>query len=114
MAVLRGRVASTGQTYASGLERWTVDVPMSEAGQLPTPRGRVRIDLTVGGNTYVAGIRATRGYVYICANLLDAAGEKTNLATVLGRLGYVRNQPVRLEVEGHRTRLSPIPDPAHA
>jgi hypothetical protein len=107
MTVLTGKVAFTGHRYADGLERWTVDVPMREASALPIPRGRVPIELTVDGKTYRAGIRTTPDYVYICSNLVDSNGDKANVSTVLSKLGYVRNQKVRLEVDGHHTRLSP-------
>jgi hypothetical protein len=106
MLKLSARIASTSQRYASGLERWTVDVPISQARDLPLPRGREEIELAVGRQRYAAGIRTTRGYVNICPNMVDGAGERTNLSTVLSSLGWTRNQQLMATVDGHRWMLS--------
>jgi hypothetical protein len=83
-----------------------VDVAISQARDLPLPRGREEIELAVGRHRYTAGIRTTRGYVYVCPNIVDEAGERTNLSTVLSALGWTRNQRLRVTVEGHRWTLS--------
>ena len=89
------------QSYADGRERLEIHVPKERAGKLPHHDGqRITITLLVGGNTYRAGIRATRDntYVWICPDLSDQTEKKTNLATVLSQNGFKNNQSVRLIV----------------
>jgi hypothetical protein len=96
-----GKVAGLGNYYANGLERLEVWVNKEDARPLPYEEGeRVGVELIIGSRHYRAGLRATRRnpYVWVCPNLEDEHGERTNLAEVFAQFGIARNEVVVLDV----------------
>jgi hypothetical protein len=98
-----GKVAGLGQYYASGLERIEIWINKKDARPLPYEEGeRVDIELSIGSRRYRAGLRATRHnpYVWICPNLEDEHGKRTNLAEVFVQSGIEKNEVVAIDVAG--------------
>ena len=105
--LVEARVASTSQHYADGIERVTLDVRLGEAAGLPIPaKGEEQpIDLVLDSTSYAANLRVAGSYVYVCADLSDAGGEKVRLADVLFEHGLTTGQRVQLRVDGSRVHV---------
>jgi hypothetical protein len=82
----QGIIRGLSTYYADGLERMKIWDKKSLASSLPLQiKTRIPIILTIGTETYEAGLRATKNtpYVWICQDLKDSRGKKTSLARVL-------------------------------
>ena len=107
---VQGKVVGFGeaphQTYVDGTERKEIWIQKRDAGELPYQVGRrVAIALTVGSETYTAGLRSSSRdpHVRICPDLYDAKGCKVRMVDILQ--GYRRNEPIELYGSGKSYRL---------
>jgi hypothetical protein len=81
-----GKVRGLSQFYVGGLERTEIWVNKKQADCLPFVEGkRVDIELLISSHRYRAGLRSTspNPYVWICPDVKDQYGSRTNLAQVL-------------------------------
>ena len=92
------------KAYASG---WSADVRCADkrGQQLPLPPRPCPDRLTIEGTQVQAGIRAHRKLRYVLPDLRSHTGEKTQSVDRPEKLGYVRNQKVRLEA---RVNAAPL------
>ncbi len=103
MMRMQATIRGLGRCYVGGLEYLEVHIPKDAGPSLPVKEGkRVPIRLAVDGQWYAAGIRSTsrNAYIWICPDVLDSHGQGTNLAHVLGRAGFTKNDRVTLDVQG--------------
>ncbi len=107
--MITGVLRALSNHYADGLERMEIWVQKTLASPLPYQiNRRIPIILTIGTETYEAGLRATlkTPYVWICPDLKDSRGNRTSLARVLKNNGMRKNQRVNLEVDGCAVRVN--------
>ena len=98
-AVIRG----LSLYYADGVESQEIWVDKRAAEGLPGREGeRFPVRLTIGSQTFTAGIRSTARtpYAWICPDLYDEAGDKVRLVDALRRAGFEKNERVYLRVLG--------------
>lgn len=108
-ATATGVVRGLDTYYADGQERFEIHIGKAESLRLPAQDGqRVPITLVITGRHYRAGIRSTSRckYVWICPDLIDAAGRATKLSYVLLDAGLVKNERVELAVLADVVTLS--------
>ena len=101
-----GKIRGMSLFYSDGTERVEIWVPKVKARNLPYREGRrVPISLTIGSETFFAGLRATTrcDQVWICPNMTNQAGEKVRLADALS--GFEKNESVELVVSGNAVRV---------
>lgn len=104
-----GILRALSNHYADGLERMEIWVKKTLASPLPFQiKKRIPIILTIGNESYEAGLRATEKtpYVWICPDLKDSRGKTVSLARVLKNNGMKKNQMVNLEVDGYAVRVN--------
>jgi hypothetical protein len=104
-----GIVRALSNHYADGLERMEIWIKKSLASSLPFQIDkRIPIILTMGTETYEAGLRATEKtpYIWICPDLKDRRGKRVSLARVLKNNGMRKSQMVNLEVDGYAVRVN--------
>ncbi len=98
-AVVRGQ----SLYYSDGVELQEIWIDKQDAADLPGREGqRIPVQLTIGSQSYTAGIRSTARtpYAWISPELHDEAGNKVRLADALKRAGYEKNQRVYLRDSG--------------
>lgn len=98
---IKAKIRGLGNFYASGLERLEIWIHKNDAGELPYVEGK-RVPVTVQflQDIYEGGIRATSNhkYIWICPDLRESNGEKTNLSIVLKKYKMKKNDEIYLSI----------------
>ena len=109
--LVKGKIRGLGRPHSDGLESMSVEVNRSAAEGLPFEEGsRVPIRLSLGSETYAAGLKATsrNRTVWISPDLADGKGQRLSLAKALLDHGFRKNQSVLLIVQGDHVRVLPV------
>jgi len=89
-----GKIA--GRIVRPDTDRLEITISKNQDHRLPLKPGRrVPINLSIGGESYEAGVRITKqGVPWICPDLRDSRGQKVRLADALRRSGFEKGDKV--------------------
>lgn len=107
---VRGKVRGLSNRYEDGVERQEIHFMKADASGLPYVLGsRVPIRLTIGGETFEAGLRATDrcGYVWISPDLIRG-GDRFRLVDVLANTAFAKNEEVVVHVRDDLLTLEKV------
>ncbi len=100
------------QPYANGLPRVEVFVSNGYVNSVAMPNAGQRVQITLvsrNGSTYHGGLRdyQSRGWPYICPDLLTSSGSKISLAEILSAnaVPLSSKQQLRFNVSGNTWTL---------
>lgn len=114
VAVVNGTIRGIAKRYVDGTEVMEIWVPSDRARGLPYTNGiRIRINLTINGQQYEAGMRATanNSYVWICPNVKTMNDKPKKLAHVLASAGFKKNDKVFLVTDGNTIEVKAASSP---